>query len=214
MIMCFCLSACDESAYEEVSYAQDNPSVKNRTYLEDGSYYYDDTYYRVYQIETLPFSLEKNGLTMDLIDMQYYEVYSSESHGYTGYVIIVFDRTSISDDDIYWISKPKNVSSEFKVGSYYSEAGSTDAERIPNFSSTYDSEHWFFIFRTTETSRYPLKDGEIFMQAFWDSADENKKDSAFYYYLELDDSTDYSDLSRLTTDEIGAITSAMVDAIK
>lgn len=213
--MCLCLSACDESAYDnEVSCAQDDTFNRNRTTLEDGSYYTEDTYSLSYTIKTLPFSLEKNGLKMDLTDLQYYEVYSPDSHGYTGYIIVVFDRTSISDDDRYWMSKSEYTSCEFDVNAYYFESGSTKHEKIPHFASSYNSEYWSFIFRTKETSRYPIKDGEISMQAIWKSTDENTKDSWFHFYLEIDSSTDYSDLSRLTTYEIEAISDALISAIE
>lgn len=215
LVICLCLSSCGESAYDdEVSYARDDTYFRNKITFEDGSYCYEGTYNITYQIKTLPFSLEKNGLKMDLIDLQYYEVYSPNSHGYDGYVIAVFDRTSISEDDIYWMRNSQNFSREFDVNAYYRESDSTDSEGILAFQSSYDPKYWFFIFRTKETSRYPLESGEISIQAIWQSTDEDIKDSYFYYDLEIDSSADYSDLSRLPTYEIDAITSAMIDAVE
>lgn len=191
------------------------PSQTNmeNTYYEDGSYSYQTPSGISYNIKTLPFTLQNNDLQMDLVDAQYYEVYSEANHGYTGYAIAVFDRSNLTDDDIYWMDKMEYATREFDVNAFIRKKDSSDSSFMVSFWNKYDQNYWYRIFRTSETMRYSLGGGQISIQSVWDANNDDAQDMWYHYIIEIDEETDYSDLSRLTTNEVEMITKAMLDAI-
>lgn len=191
-----------------------DPDNLKTTYYEDGSYSYQTPGGISYSINSLPFTLENNGAKMDLVDVQYYEVYSQNNHGYTGYVIAVYDRANLTDDAIYWMDKTEYASQEFDVNAFVREKDGSDSSFMKSIWNRYDKDFWYRIFRTNETMRYSLSGGQISVQSVWAANKDDQQNKWYHYSIIIDEKTDYSDLSRLTTKEIEMITRAIADELQ
>ena len=164
-----------------------------------------------YGIASLPFDMRDGEVVIPLHSVSFYEIY--QEHGYVGFVIVALDRSALTDDDIYWMTKSEELAKtpEISANAYLtSKSNELDGERMHFSSKVYDENFFYFVFESDKV-RYDLRDGEISAQVIIAPTGSTIDETTNYYHytLELDESEDYQDLDRLTAGEIDALLHAI-----
>lgn len=157
-----------------------NPSV---TELSDGTIYTtNEDGGRIFSVNSLPFEMEYKEVNIPLHSVVLYDNYISPSH--RGYVIVSLGRASLSNDDIYWMTKSEvGELAELDVNLYLtSEKNGLDSESLSSFGVFYDADFLYFFFET-EKVRYDFENAETSVQVIiMPSQSANEKTRDWYQY--------------------------------
>ena len=167
------------------------------TYFDDGSSYYTSSDGQlIYNIKSLPFSTDVEGKKLPLDHVSCFELYLD--HGYVTYILAAFDRSSLSDDDIYWITKydsdkhGKTIELNAYIRKDPDNYKSSDHDSLSLLGAKYDDE-FIYYFYETELDRYSFMGSEVSLQFIVTPTGLLEKDTAYYYYDYMIDETTYSD---------------------
>ena len=162
-------------------------------------------------VSTFPHRMIISEKTAYLDAVHILEMYGN--HSYVGYVIVSIDRGSLTDDDIYWVTKGYRFEWELNASAHWWPDGTDgDIASIDYFALLHTDTHIYFIFRT-DPQRYSLK-GKHFYVAVTYLPDGASIDEQYRYSYSVDfsgqhyhDSTDF-----LPDDALIALADAMIDA--
>ena len=130
--------------------------------------------------------------TVALQSVSFAQVYAS--HGYTGYVIVAFDRSTLTDDDIYWLIDRVKLSEDPQLSAEaYIDNDTTDSERLSLLGKVYDEQNIYFVL-WSDVHQHEFEDEEIWVQIISEPDRKLTAESTQYYYyvLQLDPDADYS----------------------
>lgn len=189
VIIVFSITGCSEGVHFDA-----RPTY---TYLDDGSSYHTSPDGQlIYNIETLPFATEVEGKKLPLDHVSFFELYVD--HGYVAYVLTAFDRSNLSDDDIYWMTKydtdkyGKTIDLNAYIRKDPNNYDSSDLDRLSLLGSKYDDKYIYYFYET-ELNRYSFMGSEVSLQLIVAPTGLLEKDTAYYYYDYMIDETTYSD---------------------
>lgn len=204
LVLSFSLVACDPTTSQNLN---DTAS----TYFSDGSYcYYNPGNQVVYSIKSLPFDITVEEKAVPLIKTSFFELH--ENHGYTGYFVATLDRSNLSDDDVYWITKydSKKLVKTFDMNAYVDSAkNDLDTSRLNYLGCVYDNQHIYFSF-STDSYRYSFLDSIFGCQFIYTPTSITAEDTVTYYYDHIVTSENYADsIDALSAGERNALIQAM-----
>lgn len=172
-------------------------SLPTYTYLDDGSSYHTSSTGQLnYNIETLPFSTDVEGKKLPLDHVSSFEQYVD--HGYIAYILVAFDRSNLSDDDIYWITKydSDKYGRTIDLNAYIRKDPENyenyDSDILSLLGSKYDDKYIYYFYETG-LSRYSFMGSEVSLQFIVAPTGLVEKDTVYYYYDYMIDETTYSD---------------------
>ena len=151
---------------------------------------------------------------LSLQDVSFAQVYANK--GYTGYVIVTLDRSTLSDDDAYWllnrINNP-NVSPIDAVA-YLQQKDGGESVRLSLLKKTYDEHNIYYVF-WTDLQRQTFNGDKIRVQIVSSPEEKLNADSTKYYYytFNLDSNLAYSS-EELSSSEQDVLLNAIRSALK
>lgn len=156
-------------------------------------------------ISELPGDIPYNDTQVSLSAVSFCEVYAS--HGYTGYCVVTVDRSSLSDDDVYWMLNKDvgELQTELEVIAYLtSESNSLETERLSQLQTIYNDENIYFLFFTKDVQRKHLNDFKLSLQIIMSPEKSLVADTTqyYYYYLDAEEGVDYSDYDKILSSEV------------
>ena len=163
-------------------------------YLDDGSYWYESASgYTNYHINSLPFdsiSVEEKYLPLDHV--KFWEQYSD--HGYFAYIMVAFDRSLFSTDDLHWLTTPNDtLNRTIELHAYaYPASNSSDSDIMDSLGISYNDEYLYFFFGS-EKERYSWMDGKVSLQFIVSPTSLIDSDTVYYYYDYEITSANYND---------------------
>lgn len=147
-----CLTACSS-----VTTPSDTTSVEN-----DGTVVIENEHGITKTVKSIPYSdirYNDKNITLSSVD-----IYNLESeHGYYPLVVIRFDFSSLTEDDIYWLMKDQHsVIRVFDPYIYFtSEQNNLDSERMKEWFSEYDNETAMYIFCISDEFKNDFSDADV-----------------------------------------------------
>lgn len=85
-----------------------SPAVSKETQtVKDPNITYSDESGDSYDIKKLPFDMKYNGVNVQLLSVDLYQ--DKVEHSYNLYAVISLDISKITEDDLYWIDKNKEI---------------------------------------------------------------------------------------------------------
>jgi len=140
--------------------------------------------------DTLPSVISCGEYSFEITDVSFSQTKTDSS--YTGYIIVAFDRSALSDDDVFdlFYSKEDRYTEKMDVNAYLS---GSDSESIDCIGSNYDDQYVYFAFQTN-TQEDPLSNSRFSIQIVSAPDGNILDDSTIYYYyrFQLSDDEDYS----------------------
>lgn len=201
IVLAFVLLSTACSAPTENSYESIEP-----TYFSDGSRCYFSGNHLTYSLATLPFDMMIENKAVPFIKTSFFELH--ENHGYTAYFVATLDRSNLSDDDVYWITKydSNKFNKTIDLNVYVdSEKNELDTERLNYLGCVYDSNNIYFSF-SSDLQRYSFLDSEFSCQFIYIPTGLIEDDTVYYYYDHIITSDNYSD-------SVGSLSSGERDAL-
>lgn len=163
--------------------------------------------------DDLPSEIAYDDTSISLDGVSFCEVYAD--HGYIGYCVVTVDRTSLTDDNVYWMLNKEigEIQAELEVNAYFtSEINSLESERMSQLGISYTDENIFFVFCTEDVQREQLNDFELSLQIIMSPEKNLTADTTqyYYFYLKGEENVNYFDYnSVLSEDEINALLDAL-----
>lgn len=110
-------------------------------------------------IEKIPYdNLQYNGETFTLENIRMYQEKDSSGYGYYATVVITFDKTSLSDENFYWLIENRDID----VSCYLDEGkNNIDFKSLSKLKSYYNDEKLVYIFTDFEKRKYDFEGTEI-----------------------------------------------------
>lgn len=110
-------------------------------------------------IEEIPYdNLQYNGDTLTLEDVEVYQEISSSGYGYYPTVIVILDKSSLSDENFYWMNENRDID----VTCYLDEGkNKIDFGRMTRIKSYYNDSKLVYIFTEFEEYKYDFIDTKI-----------------------------------------------------
>jgi len=180
------------------------------TTFSDGSKAYYSGNHLNYSMKTIPFDMTIEEKSVPLCNTSFFEYHAD--HGYTAYFIASLDRSNLSDDDIYWLTKfddKKHCKTiDFNVYAY-SEKNELSTDPLHLLGIVYDDEYIYYSF-CSDHCRYSFLDGNFSCQIIITPTGITESDTVYYYYDFVIDSSNYADsVDSLTLGERDAFHTAL-----
>lgn len=189
-------------------------SSTNSSYTDNGATTYDDGSFSFstpsggtsWSIASIPFEMDLDGKAVQIASMNFFELYAD--HGYTAYILVSLDRTNLSDDDIYWMTKSDKytTSKELDMNVYAtSEENEIDGKTLNSAGSAYDEQYLYFLFYS-DLCRYSFMNSNFACQIIYTPTGITENDTIWFHYDEDITDSNYSDgVESLTDEELRAV---------
>ena len=155
--------------------------------------------------EIYSFSMNIDNNEAVLTDIDFFEIYAD--HGYTAWIVVTIDRQNLTDDDIYWITKPGTaLHKDLDAYVYHTRIDGTevDLDRLTEVGSLYSEDYLYYAFHT-DLSRDSYM-GEEFSCTIRYSPESiiNPDGISYDYTLEITEEN-YSDSVDVLTEEAAKV---------
>lgn len=182
------------------------------TTLSDGSRIYYSGDRLTYSMNTIPFNMLVEGKGVPFANVSFFETH--EDHGYTACIVAALDRSALSDDDVYWLTKYDNEKhcKTVDMNVYiYSDKNNLKTECMTLLGIVYDDNYIYFSF-CSEKQRYSFIDSRFSCQVIIIPTGLTESDTVYYYYDHHIDENSYSDtIYSLSAGELNALEQALDD---